>query len=284
MMGKRTWTTIDKKIYFVVILCLIFVYYMNLLDSSSNTSLLQGLLTLHRKDLLDNFAGCNLWQIYSVARTNESILYFLPALLGIVTTKRFLEEWNSQYIVHILGRMDKHTYLAQIVKHTIWISIGVTFISWILFCITVSFLLIPLKDYDSSMQCVIYSVLTRINIQSVQEIQYSILFMNILLSLIELLAYASFVGLFDLLIAAISRNLYITLCLPCYIFYILNLLYRRLWLVDGKDWAKYITPEILLDWNRNNPIGYIACLIVLYMICITMFYHYMEKGVDKCNG
>lgn len=284
MIWKRSWNILDKKECIIVIICLVIIFYMNLLDSSSNTSLLQGILSLQRDDLLDNFAGSYIWQIYSVARTNEALLYFLPALLGIVTTKRFLDEWNSQYIIHILGRIDKRIYLSQMIQNTILISIGITLVSWILFCITASFLLIPLNEYEPSMQCVIYTALTGVNIQNIHDIQYSILFFNIFLSLAELLAFAAFVGLFDILIAAISRNLYITLCLPCYIFYILNLLHRRLWLINGKTWAKYLTPEILLEWDKNNLIGYIACLIVLYIISTTIFYYYMNKGVDKCNG
>ena len=284
MIWKRSWNILDKKECIIVIICLVIIFYMNLLDSSSNTSLLQGILSLQRDDLLDNFAGSYIWQIYSVARTNEALLYFLPALLGIVTTKRFLDEWNSQYIIHILGRIDKRIYLSQMIQNTILISIGITLVSWILFCITASFLLIPLNEYEPSMQCVIYTALTGVNIQNIHDIQYSILFFNIFLSLAELLAFAAFVGLFDILIAAISRNLYITLCLPCYIFYILNLLHRRLWLINGKTWAKYLTPEILLEWDKNNLLGYIACLIVLYIISTTIFYYYMNKGVDKCNG
>lgn len=284
MIWKRSWNILDKKECIIVIICLVIIFYMNLLDSSSNTSLLQGILSLQRDDLLDNFAGSYIWQIYSVARTNEALLYFLPALLGIVTTKRFLDEWNSQYIIHILGRIDKRIYLSQMIQNTILISIGITLVSWILFCITASFLLIPLNEYEPSMQCVIYTALTGVNIQNIHDIQYSILFFNIFLSLAELLAFSAFVGLFDILIAAISRNLYITLCLPCYIFYILNLLHRRLWLINGKTWAKYLTPEILLEWDKNNLIGYIACLIVLYIISTTIFYYYMNKGVDKCNG
>lgn len=284
MIWKRSWNILDKKECIIVIICLVIIFYMNLLDSSSNTSLLQGILSLQRDDLLDNFAGSYIWQIYSVARTNEALLYFLPALLGIVTTKRFLDEWNSQYIIHILGRIDKRIYLSQMIQNTILISIGITLVSWILFCITAFFLLIPLNEYEPSMQCVIYTALTGVNIQNIHDIQYSILFFNIFLSLAELLAFAAFVGLFDILIAAISRNLYITLCLPCYIFYILNLLHRRLWLINGKTWAKYLTPEILLEWDKNNLIGYIACLIVLYIISTTIFYYYMNKGVDKCNG
>lgn len=284
MIWKRSWNILDKKECMIVIICLVTIFYMNLLDSSSNTSLLQGILSLQRDDLLDNFAGSYIWQIYSVARTNEALLYFLPALLGIVTTKRFLDEWNSQYIIHILGRIDKRIYLSQMIQNTILISIGITLVSWILFCITAFFLLIPLNKYEPSMQCVIYTALTGVNIQNIHDIQYSILFFNIFLSLAELLAFAAFVGLFDILIAAISRNLYITLCLPCYIFYVLNLLHRRLWLINGKTWAKYLTPEILLEWDKNNLIGYIACLIVLYIISTTIFYYYMNKGVDKCNG
>ena len=284
MIWKRSWNILDKKECIIVIICLVIIFYMNLLDSSSNTSLLQGILSLQRDDLLDNFAGSYIWQIYSVARTNEALLYFLPALLGIVTTKRFLDEWNSQYIIHILGRIDKRIYLSQMIQNTILISIGITLVSWILFCITASFLLIPLNEYEPYLQCVIYTALTGVNIQNIHDIQYSILFFNIFLSLAELLAFSAFVGLFDILIAAISRNLYITLCLPCYIFYILNLLHRRLWLINGKTWAKYLTPEILLEWDKNNLIGYIACLIVLYIISTTIFYYYMNKGVDKCNG
>ena len=284
MIWKRSWNILDKKECIIVIICLVIIFYMNLLDSSSNTSLLPGILSLQRDDLLDNFAGSYIWQIYSVARTNEALLYFLPALLGIVTTKRFLDEWNSQYIIHILGRIDKRIYLSQMIQNTILISIGITLVSWILFCITASFLLIPLNEYEPSMQCVIYTALTGVNIQNIHDIQYSILFFNIFLSLAELLAFSAFVGLFDILIAAISRNLYITLCLPCYIFYILNLLHRHLWLINGKTWAKYLTPEILLEWDKNNLIGYIACLIVLYIISTTIFYYYMNKGVDKCNG
>ena len=282
---KRIWADIVQKCISMqmlfAVLFLTFIFLMNVYDTATGTSLLYEILSNGLK--LDDHGSSLLFQLYAVARTNQALAYFAPAALGIVMAGSFCDEWNSRFIAFKFARMDKKVYLKELVLQTVMISCIMTILAYVLFAMIVSVFLHTPKDYEEYMQVLIYNIVTGSRAEGATDILAWKMFLGIVIAVAMLLVYMAITGLFVMLVAAISKNMYITLCLPCYVYYILGTISRRIFFVLGKDWGAYFEPGILYAWNQNM-ISYIALCVFLFLLISGLFYMLMERGVDKCEG
>ena len=234
------------------------------------------------KELVSNDPRLSSFEIFKNVN-GLGLIVFLPVIVSVPFASLHLDEMNSGMGRFMLQRQSKRKY---------FIGSGITsFISGGLICL-IAYALYGLTVYFAFPSIVSYSeektAFLRLHYEGVTEpfkkvIDSGEYALPVFLLLLQMFLLGGIVSMFSLLFSAFIKNIYIVVCLPCFIFYAWY--YFTVFVVEKNADGKIKLPKPVMDFIYYSPSSMLTecflypkmgskILIVQVAICVVLFMGY----------
>lgn len=223
--------------------------------------------------------GTAVYQMDSVVNISSWLIMFLPFLVAYPFVTILCDDFHSNFICSAVVREGFNRYMRGVYRYgimSIFVIGAIALLFFSLFCIVTCY---PVSDIELESQLDLYRVILQRANDGMDAPDITLYIFPILVQYFKMIFTFLIAGMVSFLFAAITKNKYFSLCIPCLLYYFLIKLSEGL-ANAGYMWGDYISPMSLFHYSFNWVVLIIMTISII-ALSEELFVLIIGREVDR---
>ncbi|MGN0158252.1 MAG: hypothetical protein ACI39W_03780 [Brotaphodocola sp.] len=242
-------------------------------------SLLYDIAVTGKENWTKTFETTAIYQMWDVNSIDSWLLMFLPFFSAYPFVTVFCDDFQSGFVRSAGIRKGSRRYMRQIYLYgiaAIWLSGILALCVFSLICIKCCY---SISDVGREEGVLLYRILCDEYYKGYSPPSGKVYVIPVLSRYLRILSAMNIAGIISYLLAAVTKNKYFSLCVPCLLYYFLIKVSDAL-VAHGIGWGAYITPYITINMPMKSPLLVLAALVCIILLAQELFVHLIGREAD----